>query len=178
MTTALTCTCRQLPHKDDCPVAEYFSETEGITLDSEQEDYHDQHPFIIQCPRGCRFGQFTHAVGYNYERVSGETESTEIPMVCPVCGWSDKQTLPDLVGFDPNADVEDEHFIIYCPACETPSTREDGTMSLWLEKAIVKGMDELKVGGMTYYRGQTYSQFTELSIECFACGYQCGETED
>jgi hypothetical protein len=175
-----SCECRQLPHSPGCPVAPFFDESDKLILDSAQGDYHDEGPFVLECPRGCRFLQFEHAVGYDYEPVSGQTENTEIPLVCPKCGWSDKQTLPALVGFDPNDDVEDEAFKIHCPNTQCGSTwhREDGVMSLWLEQIVLTGVNEARVRGITYYKGQIIDRFTELSVECWDCGHQCGETED
>jgi hypothetical protein len=174
------CSCKQLPHAADCPVAPFFDKSEAITLDSEQGDFHDDAPFIITCPRGCRFTQFEHAVGYDYEAVDASTENTQVPMVCPKCGWSDKQTLPAIVGYDPNADLEDEHFSFQCPAshCQTTYTREDGVVEFWVEQIVLQEVDEAQVRGIWFKRGQIVDRYTELSIACDECGHQVGETDD
>ncbi len=179
--TPPTCACRKLPHAPDCPVAPYFAQSERITLDSEQGDYHDDPPFILTCPKGCRFHQFEHAVGYDYTPISGSTESTEIPLVCPNCGRSDKQYLPAIVGHDPNeVSEEDDRFTITCPstACQSEWGRDDGVLSVWLEQIVLKGVEEAIIRGVTFYKGQIVERYSELSIECLNCGHSAGETED
>ncbi len=176
----LECTCSQLPHVSSCPVAPYFDDDDKISLDSEQGDYHDTAPFILECPRGCRFHQFEHAAGYDYSPTDGRTDQGDIPIVCPKCAWSDKQTLPAIVGFDPNAENDDRPFKILCPdtMCGGEWTREDGVVQVWLERNVLMGVEEAHVRGILFRKGQVVDEFTELSVECYDCNHQCGETDD
>jgi hypothetical protein len=179
---APVCTCQQLPHQKDCPVAPFFGDDEKLSLDSEQGDYHEEPPFIIQCPKGCRFLQFEHAVGYDYQPVEAfNMEQTQIPMVCPKCGFSDKQMLPAIVGFDPSeGQHEDDVFKIQCPntMCQSIWTREDGCVDIWMEREVLMGVEEARIRGIWFKKGEVTTEYTELSIGCNDCGHQCGETED
>lgn len=174
------CKCRKLPHKPGCPVAPFFSDEEKLELESAEGDYHDTPQFIIECPRGCRFLQFEHAVDYDYSPVQGSTEQTEIPLVCPKCGYSDKQFLPAIVGFDPAEDEDDKPFKIICPnsVCQAEYDRTDGVVDIWLTREVLMGIEQAKVRGLWRKKGQVVTEYTELSIECTECGHQCGETED
>lgn len=182
---AATCICSLLPHSQDCPAKPFFEEGEGLTLDSEQEQ--QDHPFILECPRGHRFLQTTHVLTYDYSPIEGQTEQSELPLVCPSCGASDKQTLPVIVGHNPFEAFENdssvfEHFKIHCPnsVCPWVGNRTDGVVDIWLEKAVVKGCVSMffVAHNREYQRGEVYEEYTELSITCPECGHACGEDSE
>jgi hypothetical protein len=170
-----TCSCFTLPHAADCPLAPFFSEEEKIQLDSEV--YADPpKPFHLRCPH-CKamFSQFEHAIGYEYTPTEGQTDQHDLPIVCPRCKWTDKQSLPALVGFDPNEDVQDVPFAIVCPECGAEWDRSDGIMDVWLERAVVIGVEQLRFEGSLFQKGQVYSEYTEMSLFCPDCGHAAGE---
>ncbi len=171
--------CGLLPHSKDCPAAPFFLEEDALVLDEAEE----QAPFILICPRGHRFLQNQHILTYDYSPTEGTTEQMDLPLVCPLCGFSDKQSLPVIVGFNPFLKVDDpiltEHFKISCPAldCGWIGDRTDGAMDIWLEKAVVKGCVSMyyKAHNREYLKGEVYAEYTDLSITCPDCGHSCGE---
>lgn len=179
---AATCVCGLLPHSDTCPARPFFEDEERLVLDSEQDQ--EEHPFILECPRGHRFLQTSHVLTYDYSPVEGATEQSELPLVCPACGASDKQTLPVLVGYNP-FEMEDTDpvlltpFKIHCPniSCQWTGDRSDGVLDIWLEKAVVKGCVSMyyKPHNREYLKGEVYAEYTALSISCPECGHSCGE---
>jgi hypothetical protein len=163
-----------LPHKTDCPAAPLVDDAIRLTLDKAEESA----PFILTCPlNGCRFLQTQHTTRYDYTPTDGQTDQFDLPLVCPICGATDKQSMPTLVGYDPQGDDEAFVFTIECPAplCGWKGDRTDGVLDIWLEKAIVVGVDELKHKGIWFKKGRAYAEYTELSIFCPDCGHACGE---
>lgn len=184
---AATCVCGLLPHSDDCPAKPFFEEGEGLVLDSEQEQ--EDHPFIIECPHGHKFLQTTHTLEYDYSPVEAfASEQSELPLVCPSCGSSDKQTLPVLVGYNPFLATEEvdpvllKPFKIICPnvVCGWEGDRTDGVLDIWLEKAVVKGCVSMyyKKHNREYLKGEVYEEYTALSLSCPECSHSCGEGSD
>jgi hypothetical protein len=158
-----TCTCSQLPHVADCPVAPFFDRADAITLWSDEQE--QEHPFIIVCPRGCKYLQTEHAAGYDYTPTNGQT---------------DKEFMPTIVGHDPSEEEDDVPFKILCPntSCRAEYDRTDGNLEIWLERNVLQGVHEAKVRGIYFRKGQIVEEYTSLSIECYSCGHSYGESPE
>ncbi len=128
-------------------------------------------------------------------RVTKLTDLEEKPVFCAVvpganeftlstgiltgnCGWSDKQSLPAIVGFNPSKAAEDDMtFTIQCPNCESVTDRSNGAIDIWMERQILMGVDEARIGHSWFKRGEIVTEFTELAVTCNECQYFCGEDE-